>query len=108
MQGVEELVLDGDKAKALQLMIYSYLYLKNNPEINAGQIEGNIISLRKLSDGMMAAKFPDEGFDVAKAEGVLNAILQNIFDPDQPFGQTKQIATCRYCDFKDMCQRHND
>lgn len=104
----EELVIDENKAKALQLMIYSYLYLKNNPEANAGQIEGNIISLRKLSDGMMAAKFPDEGFDVAKAEGVLASILQNIFDPDQPFGQTKEIATCRYCDFKDMCQRHND
>jgi ATP-dependent helicase/nuclease subunit B len=104
----EELVTDGNKAKALQLMIYSYLYLKNNQGIDASQIEGNIISLRKLSDGMMAAKFPDEGFDVAKAEGVLNAILQNIFDPDQPFGQTSQIATCRYCDFKDMCQRHND
>ncbi len=104
----EELVIDGDKAKALQLMIYSYLYLKNNPEIDTGQIEGNIISLRKLSDGMMAANFPDEVFDMEKAEGVLASIMQNIFDTDQPFGQTKQIATCRYCDFKDMCQRHND
>lgn len=104
----EELVLDGEKAKALQLMIYSYLYLKSNPEIDASQIEGNIISLRKLSEGMMAAKFPDAGFDIEQAEGVLASILQNIFDPDQPFGQTSQIATCRYCDFKDMCQRHND
>jgi len=89
-------------------MIYSYLYLKNNPETDVSQIEGNIISMRKLSEGMMAAKFPGEGFDVKNTEGVLASILETIFDPEQPFGQTSQLDTCSYCDFKDMCQRHNE
>lgn len=35
----------------------------------------------------------------------LDALLQQIFDPDRPFLQTTVQEVCTYCDFKDLCRR---
>jgi ATP-dependent helicase/nuclease subunit B len=104
----EDLAENSDKSKALQLMVYSYLYAKNNPGINDDQIISVIISLRKLSEGMLTAQYPASGFSIEKAENTILHILNQIFDQDQYIIQTTNAKTCRYCDFKDLCNRKDD
>ncbi len=103
----EDLVDGSKKSKALQLVIYSFLYFKSNPQIEENNLTANIISLRKLSDGLLQAKFPGEGFSMEEAEKTITQILQQIFDMEQPFEQTSDETKCKYCDFKDLCNRHD-
>lgn len=35
----------------------------------------------------------------------LQSLLQEIFDPNEPFVQTEQTRQCEYCDFRRLCRR---
>lgn len=101
----EQLITNPKKTKALQLLIYSYLYLKNNPSAGNLRIQSNIVSMRNLSDGLMHADFPGESFTIEDAENVLLQLLDSIFDRSLPFAQTTSTDTCSYCEFKALCNR---
>lgn len=101
----DQLITDPKKTKALQLLIYSFLYAKNNPDTETDTIQSNIISMRNLSAGLMHAAYPDEGFTLENAENTLNQLLLTIFDRNLPFGQTTFTDTCSYCEFKELCNR---
>lgn len=36
---------------------------------------------------------------------LLSTLLEEIFDPENPFTQTENLKTCEYCDFKALCRR---
>lgn len=52
-------------------------------------------------------KIPVDDFSVYESEfrERLTALLEEIFDPDDPFTQTGNLKTCEYCDFKGLCRR---
>ena len=38
-------------------------------------------------------------------EGELTAIFEDLFNPEIPFKQADDVATCKYCDYKKICRR---
>ena len=38
-------------------------------------------------------------------ERELSAVLEELFDPSQPFIQVEDIDACKYCDYKKICRR---
>lgn len=103
--------------KALQLLIYKYLYLKENPEIAAHQVEAEIHGLRYANDisfGLSHAKprknevavpFLEDDTFIADMEVLLKAVVEEMLDEKTPFVQTDDENHCRNCDFKLICKR---
>lgn len=102
----EELLTHG-KAKALQLAVYQYLYLKNHS--NSTPPISGIFSLRKASEGLLNVTFP-ESLSIADRllhiESVIQAIFIKMFDNNQPILQTEEENNCKFCPFTQLCQRN--
>ena len=100
------------REKALQLLMYKYLYLQNNKGIDADKIKPAIISLKSLKK----TKGGTFDLDIAQ-EHELNKsfedvctryfedLLAEIFNKDIPFVQCEKTDDCKYCDFKSICKR---
>jgi ATP-dependent helicase/nuclease subunit B len=104
----DTLTTDPKMAKVFQLLLYAYLYFREN-KTDAGKLETGNITLRKISEGFMKVKLPDSGiFDQEAVENVeeqLTGLLETIFDPETPFTQTEDMETCEYCPFRAICTR---
>lgn len=52
-------------------------------------------------------KVPVDNFSVYEAEfwELLNNLLSDIFNPEEPFLQTEFTKQCEYCDFRTLCKR---
>ncbi len=99
----ERLISDPKKDKALQLLVYSWLYAreKNAPMPNAG-----IISFRKLNRGLQTLKVNAPAEDpLSKTQEVITTILSQIYDPAVSFNQTTDTDLCRYCSYACLCNR---
>lgn len=104
--------LDKLTPKALQLIIYKYLYLKTNPEININNvnIEPGIIGLRKLSNGIFILNNNSETFEndnfIKNCDELFTNLFAEILDTSIPFKQVDDENKCTYCDFKTICKRN--
>ena len=107
--------LDGNKLdKAFQVLMYAWLYQKfykvDNPEFETG-----VISLRKLSNGFVKFGFKPEGSRtkdtlvdgpvLQQFEQYLEQVLEELFDKEIPFEQTKDVEVCERCNFGVLCSR---
>ncbi len=106
----EDLVRNSNKSKAFQLMMYAYLYLKNNVE-QTSAIVGNI-SFKNLKEGLLCIKKKNNrkalmvGADELQLfEEQLKNLVLKIMDTQVPFVQTTKLSTCDWCDFKTLCGR---
>jgi CRISPR/Cas system-associated exonuclease Cas4 (RecB family) len=100
-----------NKPKALQLLIYYYLLLKNNPEFNHKEIQPGIYKLLRSGSGMIPMNFPLIKNEIQYTEAIeimLNEIVNEIFDVNLTFQQTSDFDQCRYCSFKDICERQTN
>ncbi|MCX6243728.1 MAG: PD-(D/E)XK nuclease family protein [Bacteroidetes bacterium] len=109
----DELREDPDLSKAVQLLMYAYLFFHERKE-NTSAIRAGIISLRKLNEGFMEVHPPATGGknelpivpgDLEEFEKILKEILSEIFDLSIPFRQTAEVKRCEYCDFIGLCDR---
>ncbi|MCX6272013.1 MAG: PD-(D/E)XK nuclease family protein [Bacteroidetes bacterium] len=104
----EKLKDDPAMDKVFQLMIYSYLFYKQqNPKLSL--IIPGIISLRRPAAGILTLKLP-EGSDLLKEgismmENLVKKILDDLYNPEVPFIQTENLITCTYCLYKPICIR---
>ncbi len=102
----ESLATDKKYSKAFQLLFYTYLYQKNNPSTQ--QIIPGIYSMRAISSGFITTTLP-EGTDdndlISEFEKVLSDVIEDIFNPELPFIQTDDLDTCKWCDYKGICNR---
>lgn len=93
--------------KSFQLLIYAWLYRKNNTDKSL--IQSGIISFRQLSAGLKTVKIIDSDLISAQHlqdfETRLKSILGEIYDANIPFNKTADKAVCEYCDFKTICSR---
>jgi hypothetical protein len=95
-------------AKAFQLLLYAYLFYRNqeNPD---QKIETGNITLRKISEGFMKVKLPGEQpinrESMKIFEDMLISLLEKILDPGIPFTQTEDAENCTYCPFTAICTR---
>lgn len=103
--------------KALQLLLYKYLYLKENPEIVAQQVEAEIHGLRYANDiefGLNHTKplkneesvpFLEDNTFINDMEAMLKAVVAEMLDTETLFVQTDDEKKCRNCDFIGICRR---
>jgi CRISPR/Cas system-associated exonuclease Cas4 (RecB family) len=104
----DKLIIDPKMAKAFQLLMYAYLYYKNQPKHGLRIQTGNI-SMRKISEGFMNVRLPAEqeiGKETMEVfEALLKDVLEKILDPAIPFVQTEDVENCTYCPFTSICTR---
>lgn len=104
----DRLITDPKMSKALQLLIYGWLYFKNKDEGQSGLQAGNI-SLRKISNGFMNVRLPDAMSigeeSMAVFEGYLIGLLEEILDPEIVFNLTDDEQICQHCAFRSICTR---
>lgn len=103
--------------KALQLLLYKYMYLKENPKISPSQVEAQIHALKyantiefgltkgKTSKNAETVPFLDDDTFINDIEAMLRAVVSEIMDFDMPFVQTDDEKKCRNCDFQGICKR---
>ncbi len=102
----DKLITEPNMAKAFQVFFYAYLFAKNNEDIR--QIEAGIYSLRKLSQRFIRLTLPDsdnlsESFP--RFEEQLSSLIRNMLDPTETMHQTDDEDQCKWCDFKEICNR---
>ncbi|MFC2106745.1 PD-(D/E)XK nuclease family protein [Bacteroidota bacterium] len=100
----DTIIDDPKRAKALQLLIYSWLFSDNADN----QIQAAILSLRKLSNGLMRLKYPDKKNTFTPeyksiCQELIKTILESIFSKEENFQQTDDGERCKYCSFKTIC-----
>jgi len=102
------LLADSSLSKCFQLLVYTYLFAKQE-ESNYEYYEAGIITVNKPSDGILKAKFSDtEKFDsetLSQIEEVIVNLITNIFDREKPFIQTDKPANCKHCIYAAICSR---
>lgn len=103
--------------KALQLLLYEYMYLKENQQINPSKVEATIHALKyanTIEFGLTKAKptksaevvsFLESDTFLADMETLLKAAVTEIMDLEIPFVQTDDEKKCRNCDFRVICKR---
>jgi hypothetical protein len=105
--------------KALQLLLYQYMYLKGNPNLSPEQVSGAIHGLKyanaiefsltkatpSKSDTDADTTFLEGDNFIPDMEAMLGAIITEMLDTEIPFSQTEDEKHCRNCDFKGICRR---
>ena len=102
------LISDSTLAKSFQLLMYAFLYQRNNPSIK-NNLQSGIITFRELSAGIKpvtaeSSKILNKDI-LQKFEHIVKKLLENIYNPAIPFTQTENIENCTYCNFKSICNR---
>ena len=105
--------------KALQLLLYKYMYLKENPNIAPEQVTAAIHGLKYANniefnlakanptknDTDADSSFLDESTFIHDMESMLGAVIDEMLDTEIPFVQAEDDKKCGYCDFKLICKR---
>ena len=95
--------------KAIQLLMYKYLYLQEHNNVEPELIKPGIIGFQKLSHGLYDLEI-SELHDLSTSfedtcTQYFNDFLKELFDKDIPFTQTEDVKNCSFCDFKSICKR---
>ena len=105
--------------KALQLLLYKYMYLKENPNIAPDQVTAAIHGLKYANniefnlakanptknDTDADTAFLDDSTFIHDMESMLKAVIDEMLDTEIPFVQAEDDKKCGYCDFKLICKR---
>ena len=95
--------------KSIQLMMYKYLYLNNNPKADPELIKPAIVGFQKLSHGLFNLEISDNHELSQSFEDTctryFNDFLSELFNKELPFTQTDELKNCNFCHFKSICKR---
>lgn len=105
--------------KALQLLLYKYMYLKENPSVAPETIIGAIHGLKyahniefglsqataKKDDPNVDADFLSDSTFIADMETLLKAVIKEMLNPDIPFMQAEDDKKCKHCNYNLICKR---
>lgn len=87
-----------------QSLFYGYLWNKSR---GPASIKLGVYPLKKVNEGIQwlnhGQPIPPSGFE--EFERMLNKKLQELFDPAVPFSQTEDAELCRFCAYREICQR---
>tara|TARA_B100000795_G_scaffold90632_1_gene65929 strand:- start:149 stop:898 length:750 start_codon:yes stop_codon:yes gene_type:complete len=109
----DELTSNNKKAKAFQLLMYAYLYLKMNPnymgiEVVAGNfafknLKSELIKVSKKIGTRQKEVISIDANVMTEVEEQLEFILSQIKNDD--FTQVADVKACEWCDYKSICKR---
>lgn len=93
--------------KAMQLLIYKYLYLKNHPGTDPDRVTAALFALRssQVRFDLNIEYEPLKEHFIETMEGFLREVLHAMMDRNQPFTQPTDtlVKPCHFCDFKALC-----
>jgi len=105
-------LFDGSKPtrsyQILQVFVYALFYAREHPD---ARLSPAIYYLRSIfgdpSPTVTCNKRPISDISVFMDEflALFNDCLEEIFNPEIPFSQTKNIKNCQWCAFKEICNR---
>lgn len=108
IEKISDLTLHEEPSKILQVLLYAYMYIKNN-NLKEVSIQSGIISLLKPSAYIQSISINKEKVLTSQMlqefEDTLGAILTEIFDLDTPFKATSDKEKCKRCAFKTICNK---
>jgi ATP-dependent helicase/DNAse subunit B len=109
----DELTSNNKKAKAFQLLMYAYLYLKMKPKYMGMQVVAGNFAFKNLKSGLIKVS---KKIGVRKKEVIsidanvmaevgeqLEFIISQIKNDD--FTQVADVKACEWCDYKSICKR---
>jgi ATP-dependent helicase/nuclease subunit B len=109
----DELTSNNKKAKAFQLLMYAYLYLKMNQHYKDIEVVAGNFAFKNLKSGLIkvSKKIGTRKKEVisiddnvmAEVEEQLEFILSQIKNED--FTQVVDVKACEWCDYKSICKR---
>jgi len=105
---IAQFASDPKYAKAMQLMMYAWLYWRSNgtPDI---RLRSGIYWLRNSTRGFDSLRLDGNDIITSAAllqfEGVLNGVLAELLNPEIPFTKTKDAERCANCEFVRICRR---
>jgi ATP-dependent helicase/nuclease subunit B len=109
----DELTSNNKKAKAFQLLMYAYLYLKMNQHYKDLEVVAGNFAFKNLKSGLIkvSKKIGTRKKEViniddnvmAEVEEQLEFILSQIKNED--FTQVVDVKACEWCDYKSICKR---
>lgn len=103
--------------KALQLLIYKYLYLKAHSDIEPQNVAAEIHGLRysntivfgltkeKAKDGTTVVDCLNDDTFITDMEALLCAAITDLLNTENPFEQTDDEKKCKNCAFQQICKR---
>lgn len=104
----EALTASPRHGKAFQLLLYGYIYQKDQG-IDPSLLESGNISLKTPSKGFIPVRLPEGAAMGAEAMQIfqqeLVSVLESIYHPETEFSQTEDTGPCRFCSFKSICNR---
>ena len=89
----------------LQVFIYALFYNKTLPVSPAIYYLRNIFTEHNPTITFAGEPITDISIYLTEFTAKLNDFLQEIFDKNIPFTQTKNEKNCEWCAFKDVCRR---
>ena len=106
-------LLDGTKqGMSFQLLMYAFLFAENEGELRIAEgqlMESGIASLRSFKRGLLKVTVDGNARltkdDLKAMKEVLQTVLKSLFNKDEPFAQTEDTDSCKYCTFKSVCNR---
>jgi PD-(D/E)XK nuclease superfamily len=92
--------LGSNDTKALQLLVYAWLYLRTNPHVD--RLQALLLPLGQASQyGGMALTIDKEHIltrdRMPEMENLFARLLQRILDPKEPFTHLAESTNCRFC-----------
>jgi CRISPR/Cas system-associated exonuclease Cas4 (RecB family) len=100
LKDLEELLQPNKRNKAFQVLMYAYLYSKEQSISNTNLLSG-IISFRKLSNGFMPFNLNKnqtiEQELLADFENTLQQIFKEMIDEKLPFKHHSEALYCEFC-----------
>jgi RecB family exonuclease len=103
-ESMEQVFHDPKFKEQFQTYFYSYLYWKQSFQ---KPVKAGVLAIKNLSDGI---KFLNKG-EVISAEQFkefednLVLLVSEIMNPEKTFNQTAEPERCKYCAYKEICER---
>ena len=105
--------------KALQLLLYKYMFLKEHPTITPEQVSASIHGLKYAnaiefnltkatptkSDTDADTAFLEDANFIHDMEAMLAAVVDEMLNTNIPFVQAEDDKKCSYCEFNMICKR---
>ncbi len=99
---------DNRPHQILQVLIYGHFYLLENPDTKVSPAVYYLRSIFKdFNPAICFQKHPidDLSIYISEFKEMFDELIEEIFDPEIPFSQTKNNKNCEWCAFKEVCGR---